>query len=109
MLSVVGPNCDTYVLNEADIKVGLKMKYRSLDNLALTDMNLSELHGLSYILFKHATHLNRRQTTFINFFFYRTILLFAIITFYMDCAGLSSFLPYPVYYTMMFTHILTPI
>lgn len=57
---MIGSTTDMYMLNEADIKIGLAKKYPSLDNLALSDINISELHALTYILFKHATHLNRR-------------------------------------------------
>lgn len=98
-----------YMLNEADIKIGLIGKYRSSDNIALTDLNVSELHSLTYILFKHASHLNRRQRALINFFFYRTILMMAIITYYVIAAGLSSILPFQLFFTMIFMHILTPL
>lgn len=49
-----------YMVNEADVKIGIISKYRSSDMMAMTDMNVSELHALTYILFKHASHLNRR-------------------------------------------------
>lgn len=48
------------MLNEADVKIGLKTTFNCSDNLALADMNVSELHSLTYILFKHASQLNRR-------------------------------------------------
>jgi hypothetical protein len=43
--------------NHADITIGLEQKFRSSDSLALTDLNVSELHSLTYIMFKHATIL----------------------------------------------------
>jgi magnesium-transporting ATPase (P-type) len=108
VLSVIGNCADMYMINEADVNIGLIQKYKSSDNLALTDINVTELHSLTYILFKHASHLNRRQRTVINFFFYRTVLLFTIMTFYMTSAGLSAILPFQMYFTMIFMHILTP-
>jgi hypothetical protein len=108
VLSVIGSTTDMYMLNEADIKIGLTQKYPSLDNLALSDINISELHALTYILFKHATHLSRRQRALINYFLYRTILMMALITFYIGLSGLSPNLPYPMFFTMLFTHIITP-
>jgi len=83
-----------YMLNEADVKIGLITKYRSSDNIALTDMNVTELHSLTYILFKHSSHLNRRLKALINFFYYRTILLMAILTYFIIAAGLTPFLPF---------------
>lgn len=108
VLSVIGNCADMYMINEADVNIGLIQKYKSSDNLALTDINVTELHSLTYILFKHASHLNRRQRTVINFFFYRTVLLFSIMTFYIASAGLSAILPFQMYFTMIFMHILTP-
>lgn len=60
VLSIIGNASDMYMINEADVSIGLIQKYRSSDNIALTDMNVTELHSLTYILFKHASHLNRR-------------------------------------------------
>lgn len=60
IMSVIGNSSDMYMLNEADVNIGLVTKYRSSDNIALTDMNVTELYALTYILFKHASHLNRR-------------------------------------------------
>lgn len=108
VLSIIGNCADMYMINEADVSIGLVQKYKSSDNLALTDMNVTELHSLTYIMFKHASHLNRRQRTVVDFFFYRTILIFTIMTFYIAAAGLSAVLPFQMYFTMIFFHILTP-
>ena len=108
VLSIVGNASDMYMLNEADVKIGLVQKYRSSDNMAITDMNVAELHSLTYILFKHASLLNRRVYSLINFFFYRTILMTAIITYYIISAGLSHTLPFQMFFTMVFMHMLTP-
>ena len=94
MLSIIGNASDMYMLNEADVKIGLIQKYRSSDNMAITDLNVSELHSLTYILFKHASHLNRRARALIDFFFYRTVLMMAVMTYYIISAGLSHILPF---------------
>jgi magnesium-transporting ATPase (P-type) len=108
-MSVIGNSSDMYTLNEADVKVGLIQKYRSSDNIALTDINMTELHALTYIMFKHATHLNRRLRAVINFFFYRTVLMFVAMTLFIILAGLTPVLPFNVYFTMIFMHIMTPV
>jgi magnesium-transporting ATPase (P-type) len=91
------------------VKIGLTQKYRSSDNMALTDMNISELHSLTYILFKHSSHLNRRLRALITFFLYRTVLLLTIMTFFIISAGLSEILPFQLFFTMIFTHVITPL
>lgn len=108
-MSVIGNSSDMYMLNEADVKVGLITKYRSSDNIAMTDINMTEVHSLTYIMFKHATHLNRRLRVVINFFFYRTVLMFAAMTYFITVAGLTPVLPFNVYFTMNFMHIMTPL
>jgi magnesium-transporting ATPase (P-type) len=97
------------MLNEADVTIGLVTKYRSSDNIAMTDINMTELHSLTYVMFKHATHLNRRLRTVINFFFYRTVLMFALMTYFICSAGMTSILPFNVYFTMIFMHLMTPL
>jgi phospholipid-translocating ATPase len=109
VMSIIGNASDMYMLNEADVKIGLVTKYRSSDNLAMTDINLTELHALTYIMFKHATHLNRRLRVVINFFFYRTVLMMAALTYFVISAGLTPFLPFNAYFTMVFMHVMTPL
>jgi hypothetical protein len=77
--------------------------------MAITDLNVSELHSLTYILFKHASHLNRRMRALIDFFFYRTILMMSVMTYYIISAGLSPILPFQMFFTMIFIHVITPL
>lgn len=97
-----------YMLNEADVSIGLVTKYRSSEHIAMTDMNVTELHSLTYILFKHATYLNRRLIAVINFFFYRTVLMYVLMTYFICVAGMTPVLPFNIFFTMIFMHLVTP-
>jgi magnesium-transporting ATPase (P-type) len=108
-MSIIGNASDMYMLNEADVSIGLVTKYQSSEHIAMTDMSSTELHSLTYILFKHATYLNRRLISVINFFFYRTVLMFFITTYFICASAITPSLPFNVYFTMIFMHLMTPL
>jgi magnesium-transporting ATPase (P-type) len=108
-MSIIGNSSDMYMLNEADVKIGLVTKYRSSEHIAMTDLNMTELHSLTYIMFKHATYLNRRLRAVINFFFYRTILMFGLTTYFICSSAMTPTLPFNAYFTMIFIHVMTPL
>jgi magnesium-transporting ATPase (P-type) len=109
VLSIINSSSDRFMANHADITIGLEQKYRSSDSLALSDLNVSELHSLTYIMFKHATILHRRSLSVIKFFLHRTVLLFVILTIFVGFSGLSWALPYESLFLIFFSHIFTPI
>lgn len=94
VLSIINSSSDRFLANHTDVTIGLKQKYRSSDSLALTDMNVTELHSLTYIMFKHATLLHRRLFCIVKFFIHRTVLLATILTIFVLFSGLSYALPF---------------
>jgi hypothetical protein len=89
VLSIINSSSDRFMANHADITIGLNQKFRSSDSLALTDMTVTELHSLTYIMFKHATILHRRLLVVVKLFLHRTVLFATILTIFVGFSGLS--------------------
>jgi len=109
VLSIINSSSDRFMANHADVTIGLRQKFRSSDSLALTDMTVTELHSLTYIMFKHATILHRRLFSVIKFFLHRTVLFATILTVFIGFSGLSYTLPFKYVFVIFFTHIFTPL
>jgi hypothetical protein len=89
VLSIINSSSDRFMANHADITIGLNQKFRSSDSLALNDMTVTELHSLTYIMFKHATILHRRLLVVVKLFLHRTVLFATILTIFVGFSGLS--------------------
>ena len=108
VLSIINSSSDRFMANYADVTIGLRQKFRSSDSLALTDMTVTELHSLTYLMFKHATILHRRLLLVVKFFLHRTVIFATILTVFIGFSGLSYTLPFPNFFLIFFTHIFTP-
>ena len=57
-------------------------------------MQIRDIYGITYLLFKHGTILHRRLRVVLNEFLYRTILLQIIQLFFFITSGFTTVLPY---------------
>lgn len=56
VLGVVSSPLDQYLIGNADITVGIDTKFKKSDCFNSVDIQLKDLYGLSYLMFKHGTH-----------------------------------------------------
>lgn len=109
VVSVVASQADKFTSLEADITVGISRSYQQSDLLACSDVQMRDIYGISYLLFKHGTILHRRLRVVLNEFVYRTILLSIIQLFFFIMSGFSTVLPYGALYFASHVAIISPI
>ena len=56
------------------MSIGLITSFKQSDILAQTDIQMKDMFGLTYLLFKHGTLAHRRTKVVLDEFMYRTIL-----------------------------------
>ena len=72
-------------------------------------MQMRDLYGLGYILFKHGTVLHRRLKVVVDEFIYRTVLLSITQLFFFIMGGFSTVLPYGALFFGAHTAVFSPI
>lgn len=77
--------------------------------MACSDVQMRDIYGISYLLFKHGTILHRRLRVVLNEFVYRTILLSIIQLFFFIMSGFSTVLPYGALFFATHVAIISPV
>lgn len=108
VVSVVAVQTDKFTSLEADITVGISKIYQQSDLLACSDVQIRDIYGISYLLFKHGTILHRRLRVVLNEFIYRTILLSIIQLFFFIMSGFSTVNPYGSLFFAAHVAIISP-
>lgn len=54
-MGVIATSHDRFMMKEVDISLALKKSLKNSDILAESDIVVSELYSLTYLLFKHGT------------------------------------------------------
>ena len=72
-------------------------------------MQIRDIYGISYLLFKHGTILHRRLRVVLDEFVYRTILLMVIHLFFFITSGFTTMIPYNQLFFAAHVAIISPI
>jgi magnesium-transporting ATPase (P-type) len=108
VLGVVSSPLDLMLVKNADITIGLNTKNKRTDLLQSVDLHMTDLYGLSYLMFKHGTICHRRIKKAYDLFVYRTALMdiFALTFFAVSDLTATAFIPYLWFST--FNLLITP-
>lgn len=109
VVSVVASQTDKFTSLEADITVGISRSFQQSDLLACSDVQMRDIYGITYLLFRHGTILHRRLRVVLNEFVYRTILLSSIQLFFFIMSGFSTVLPYGALYFASHVALISPV
>jgi len=60
VMAIVAGNKDRYLIKEADVSIAIQKNFKVSDLQAAADIVMSDFYGLTYLLFKHGTQLQRR-------------------------------------------------
>jgi soluble P-type ATPase len=74
VMAIVAGNKDRYLIKEADVSIAIQKNFKVSDLQAAADIVMSDFYGLTYLLFKHGTQLQRRIFLLQENFLYRMIL-----------------------------------
>ena len=108
MLGVVSSSQDRFLIKEVDVSLALQKKHKSSDLEAASDIVVSELYSLTYLLFKHGTQLCRRKIKLQENFLYKSILLQVIFFVNFILRGFSSTDPFNDIFLGLHVGLITP-
>ena len=91
------------------MSIGLITPHKQSDILAQADIQMKNMFGLTYLLFKHGTLAHRRTKVVLDEFTYRTILTMLVQIFLFVAGGFSFVLPYGQFFFPFFMAFLTPL
>jgi magnesium-transporting ATPase (P-type) len=100
---------DQFMVNEADLCANLKVKGKSADFQAVVDVTLKDFSAVSYLLFKHGNQIQMRISKAAQAFFYRSLVIFLILTTYMIRSGFSGQMPFTSGYYFTFMLFIAPL
>lgn len=83
-----------YSIQECDISICLKSKFKVSDTVAASDITSNDFYAVTYLLFKHGTLAYRRQKQVVLLYIQRTIMIFTIQLIYYFANGFSETLPF---------------
>lgn len=55
VMGIISNNHDRFMIKEVDVSISLQKKLKNSDLQAASDIFVSELYSLTYLLFKHGT------------------------------------------------------
>ena len=108
-MAIVSCPGDKFTIQEADISIGLMQNYKKSDTLAMTDIQMRNVYGLTYLLFKHGTMAHFRTKVVLDEFIYRTVVTMLIQLFVFVISGFSFTQVYGKFFFPFFMAFLTPL
>ena len=108
-MSIISCPGDKFMIKEANVSVSLDHTRKQSDTLAKTDIRMTNLYALTYLLFKHGTLTNRRIHIVFDEYLYRTALTMIVQIIFFVANGLSHTDIYGKLFYPLFMVCLTPI
>lgn len=97
------------MVNEADIVANFTTNRNSTDFIAVSDVTFKDFSAISYLLFKHGNQIQMRLSKAAMAFFYRSLLIFLILSTYMIKSGFSGAMPYTENYYFVYMLFMEPL
>jgi hypothetical protein len=108
VLAAITTSKDRFMLSDADVSVSLQNNSSESKVQAAADIVMSDFYGFTYLLFKHATQMQRRIMLLQENYLYRVFLVAVMQLYGFLVSGLSSDPVFPDSFIGFFIGISTP-
>lgn len=111
VMAVIATAGDRYMYEQADVSIGIlrgSTKVES-DVLVNSDIHMTHLFGLTYLLFKHGSATHRRLKQVLKEFIYRTVLTVSIHLYYFIINAFSYRSPFQEVFYTAFMSVISPL
>ena len=110
IMSLVKSPSDRCTFKEADVSVGLTRSNQKIDSdvLVHSDIHMSDLFGLSYLLFKHGNTVHRRLKQVLKEYVYRTFLTMCVQLLFFTTSCFTFRMPFNKVFFAVFMSVFSP-